>query len=221
VIAVALETSTRAASAAVAAGELRLERALAGERAHASDLLPSLQALLCEAGAGPREVTAVLVGTGPGSYTGLRVGVATALGIARGAGSSLRGVPSCEALLYAELAPGEVGTFLVDARSGELYVAAYRRVVDELEVLLSPRVATPSELAALLPSSGPIFGDEAAALAARLADDARARLRPNITPRASAVLDLGLRRLETLGPEDPRGVRPLYLRPFAAKVRKR
>lgn len=218
---VALETSTRAASAAVATDVFRGERALVAERAHASDLLPALDALLAEARARPQSVTAVLVGTGPGSYTGLRVGIATALGIARGTGAALRGVPSAEALAFAELSPGETCCVLLDARSNELYLAAYHREEDDVTIVLPPRVTTADELPALLPSEGPIFGDETAADAARLAGHARARMRTDRAPRASAVLELGARRLERMGPDPPEGVRPLYLRPFAAKRRAR
>jgi phosphoglucosamine mutase len=71
-LAVALETSTRAPSLAVRLGEVTLEAELASARAHASDLLPTLERLLGELGASPRDIAAVVVGTGPGSYTGLR-----------------------------------------------------------------------------------------------------------------------------------------------------
>ena len=53
---------------------------LGGERPHACDLLPALEQLLARLGAAPADLATILVGTGPGSYTGLRVGVATALG---------------------------------------------------------------------------------------------------------------------------------------------
>ncbi|MDE0893035.1 MAG: tRNA (adenosine(37)-N6)-threonylcarbamoyltransferase complex dimerization subunit type 1 TsaB, partial [Planctomycetota bacterium] len=82
---VALESSTRSPSIAVYLdGELHFE-ALDGDRPHASDLLPRLDAILGSLKISPRDITHVAVGTGPGSYTGLRVGIATAQGIARAA----------------------------------------------------------------------------------------------------------------------------------------
>ena len=217
---VALETSARASSVAVRAGDGELETALEAGRAHASDLLPALDRMLRELGAAPSEVAAVLVGTGPGSYTGLRVGIATALGLALGSGASLRGVPSGETLAFGELAPGDEGTVLLDARAGEMYLAQYRRTEDEIEVVRAPCVIRPEDALAALPASGPIFGDEAAAVAARFGASERSRLRLDVRPRASALLALGAARLERLGPQAPGEIRPLYLRSFPVRPRR-
>ncbi len=220
-ILVALETSASSASVAVRSGERELEVALETGRAHASDLLPALDRILRELGAAPREIGAVLVGTGPGSYTGLRVGIATALGLARGSGAALRGVPSGETLSFGELAPGEEATVLLDARSGEVYFAHYRRTEDEVLVLRAPCVLRPAEVLAALPPSGLIFGDASAADAAGFAAAEKARLRTSAVPRARTLLALGSSRLERLGSQAPSQIAPLYLRPFAAKPRRR
>src|SRR5690606_814818 len=143
-LAVALETSTRRPSVAVRAGARVLERELVGDRPHASDLLAVLAALLGELGARAGDIRRELVGLGPGSYTGLRVGVAAALGLARGADAALRGVPSGEALAFARLAPGERCVQLLDARQGELYFARYERTPDGVLTLDGPRVVRPS-----------------------------------------------------------------------------
>jgi tRNA threonylcarbamoyladenosine biosynthesis protein TsaB len=218
---VALETSARPASVAVESRGRVLEVVLDPARAHASDLLPALDRLLREAGVPPREVRAVLVGTGPGSYTGLRVGVATALGIARASGAALRGVPSGETVAWAELGEGEVASVLSDARSGELYLAAYARLAAEVEVLLAPRALPPAVARAALLDRGPVFADATSADAAGLTPAQRARVRTGVAPRAGALLALGSRRLVALGPQRPEEVAPLYLRPFAAKARRR
>jgi tRNA threonylcarbamoyladenosine biosynthesis protein TsaB len=217
-LAVALETSTRAPSVAVrrANGEVH-SRSLAGERMHAGDLLPTLAELLAELGVHARDITAVLVGTGPGSYTGLRVGIAAALGLARGAGAALRGVPSGETLAWEHCAPGERCVHLLDARQGELYYAEYERTADEVRVLDGPRVTRVLEL----PPKVPILGDATVADAARLSPADRARLDPTATPSSSALLHLGLRRLARHGPCAPANLRPLYLRPFRGIERRR
>ena len=216
---VALETSSTAPSVAAGRGPLILERGL-GTRPHASDLLPELELLLQELGARPADIAAVLVGTGPGSYTGLRVGVATALGLARGTGALLLGLPSGEALAWSALQPGEVALHLLDARAGELYLARYRRVAEHVEVLVPPCVVAPAGVAAHLAGNELILADEGAVSAAGL-DPADPRLRVGLTPRAAAVLELGIRRLEREGPHAPASVEPLYLRAFAAKQRRR
>jgi tRNA threonylcarbamoyladenosine biosynthesis protein TsaB len=218
---VALETSSRSPTVAVRAGDAMLEARLESARAHASDLVPALDRMLKELGATAAEITAVLVGTGPGSYTGLRVGIATALGIARGCCAALRGVPSGETLCYGELEPGEEAVVLLDARAGEIYFAHYRRREDEVEVLRPPCVLRPDEVATALPETVSIFGDETAARAAGLVSSARARIRAPALPRAQALLALGSLRLERLGAHAPSEVVPLYLRPFAVRQGRR
>lgn len=212
----ALETSARGPSVAVRLGAREIEVELEPARAHAGDLLPALDRTLRELGASPGEVTAVLVGTGPGSYTGLRVGIATALGIARGAGAVLRGVPSGETLCFGELEPGEEASVLLDARAGELYFAHYRRTETEVEVVCAPCVLLPAEIDATLPAAGPIFGD-----AASLVPQAKQRFRTGAVPRARALLALGADRIRRLGGQSPAEVAPLYLRPFAVSRRRR
>ncbi len=214
----AIETSSKRGSAAVRIGGCVRETLLAGERAHASDLLPQLDRIAREAGVerrlGTLVLDAVVVGTGPGSYTGLRVGMATALGLARATGAVLRGVPSVEALAFAELSVGEEGAIALDARAGRFYFARYRRTKDDVETLVAPSAVTAEELRRLLLRPGPILGDEAVGRAAELTDDALARLRTDVRPRAGAALTLGLRRLETLGPDPVEELAPLYLRAF-------
>jgi tRNA threonylcarbamoyladenosine biosynthesis protein TsaB len=222
-IIVALETSARAASVAVRAGEREKDLALELGRAHASDLLPAIDGLVLELGGAPREIGLVLVGTGPGSYTGLRVGIATALGLVRGCGARIRGVPSGEALCFGELEPGQEASVLLDARAGEIYFAHYRRSASEVEVLREPCVLRPDEVPRSLPDRGPIFADAGAVAVAALGlpDEARKRVRLDAAPRASALLALGTARVERSGGQDPSEVRPLYLRAFAVKARRR
>jgi tRNA threonylcarbamoyladenosine biosynthesis protein TsaB len=221
-IEVALETSTRRPSVAARRGERLLEQQLDRDGSHASDLLPALERLLAELDAQPADIRRVLVGIGPGSYTGLRVGVATAQGLARGTGGTLTGVPSGEALAFAECGPEEEIVQLLDARSRELYFAHYARRGTELHVLAEPRVITADQLGELLPPAIRILGDATCADAAQLDDEARTRLTVDLVPSAAAVLQLGATRLAA-GAEQiaPEAVLPLYLRPFAAKVRKR
>jgi len=219
--AVALETSSRRPSVAVSAAALVRERALAAERAHASDLLPALDLLLNELGVPPSAIEQVIVGTGPGSYTGLRAGIATALGLARASGAALRGVPSLEALAWGELAPGEACSVLLDARAGELYFASYRREADEVTALQAPRVVPVAEMDAVLERGATLFADEGAAALVRAAGRGDVNLVEGIVPRARALLELGLRQLARHGPQDPREIEPLYLRAFAARARRR
>lgn len=211
----ALETSSRRGSVAVRVGDELAQEELASSKRHATDLVPTLDALLARLGARPRDVEAVLVGTGPGSYTGTRVAVATALGISRGSGARLRGVPSFDALAWEALAAGGEAALLQDARAGALYFAHYRRGGDTLEVVVPPCLVAPADLR--LPDGCPILADEAAADAAGLDGTARSRVRGGAVPTARGVLELGELRLEQSGPESPDAVRPLYLRAFGER----
>src|SRR5262245_14853132 len=112
---------------------VEVETVLDKDRSHASDLIPALDRMLKEIRARPSQIGAVLVGTGPGSYTGLRVGIAIALGLSHAAGAAIRGVCSFETLAWAETKPGEECVVLLDARQDELYLARYRRTKDEVE----------------------------------------------------------------------------------------
>lgn len=218
---VALETSSRRPSVAARLDDRLISRELASERAHASDLVPALDELLRELGVGPEHLAGLIVGTGPGSYTGLRVGIATAFGLARASGAALRGVPSGEALAFGELAPDEEGSHLLDARQEGFYFARYRRERDEVRVLEAPRVLGRAELAAALGGPGTLF-TEAALLESDLLDPAaRERARMGVVPNARALLELGAARLERLGGQAPESIEPLYLRAFAAKPRRR
>jgi len=220
-ISVALETSTRTASVAIRGGGDVRSAALSGERAHASDLLPVLERLLAEVGARPRDLGLVVIGTGPGSYTGLRVGVATAIGLVRGTGAQLVAVPSTECLAFGELAPGEEAVVLLNARSDQLYLAHYRRTEDGVETRRAPCVTDVAGLAELLPERTRILGDATVAGAAELSAAQQELLSTTATPHASHLLALGERRLQDGQVTSVARVAPLYLRPFAAKHRRR
>ena len=216
----AIETSTRSPSVALSASGRVQHADLSGQRRHASDLLPALAALLEAEGLEPRELDAIAVGIGPGSYTGLRVGCATALGLARGTGAKLCGVPSTEALVFAGLTPGQEAGVLIDARAGEVYFAHYRRVEHDVEVVAAPCVVARAELAPRLPRGLPLFADQAA-LAAGAVEARAGDVIAAAQPSAVAVLALAQRRLEQGGAHTPEQVQPLYLRAFAAVARKR
>ncbi len=99
------------------------ERTLTDAFAHAEQLMPLVRGALADAGHRLPDVTAVVTGLGPGPFTGLRVGIATAAALADGLGVPAHGVGS-----HAGLAAGLPGTVLVvtDARRREVYVSVHR-----------------------------------------------------------------------------------------------
>ncbi len=220
-IGVALETSTRRGSVALVLGQRVLEAKLTEGRSHAADLLPELARLAQEAGlerAGDvLRLDFVVVGTGPGSYTGLRVGIATALGLARATRARVLGIPSVEALAFAELAPGEEGSIVLDARAGRFYFAHYKREDHEVRALVPPSALRPAEVQEQLRRRGPILADRAVLEALGTSASMRERLRGAV-PSARALLELGLSRIAH-GCLPVGDLEPLYLMPAPGDAR--
>lgn len=97
------------------------------ERSHIQRLLPELERLFEKAGAAPAALEGIVVGVGPGSYTGLRVGLAAAQGLARGLGVPLVGGDTLAALAARGLATGQTGIAALEARRSNVYAAVFRR----------------------------------------------------------------------------------------------
>ena len=143
------------------------------ENAHEASLQPLIERVLSEAGWSARQLDRIAVGTGPGSFTGLRVGIALAHGIAEGLEIPLVGVGSLQAMAWAA-PPGDERTRVpvIDARRGELFLAAYSAAGREL---LPPQVVANAEAAAqlvrLLPGGALLLGRAAAPLWASFEHD--------------------------------------------------
>lgn len=126
----------------------------AAPRAAMSRLLPSLREMLEVSGVSISEIGAVVVGRGPGSFTGVRIGVATAKGLARGLGVPLYGVGTQDAVARRlEGHAGLVGV-LGDAMRGEVYPALFRCGGGRCERLSEDRVCAPEEAAREWAASG-------------------------------------------------------------------
>ena len=127
-----IETSTSLCSAALAEdGRIVASRESSGTREHAALTAPFVKALLDERGLKVKDCSAVCVGRGPGSYTGLRVGVSTAKGLCFGAGIPLLSVGTLETLCRQAIEEGLLPEGcrhivpMVDARRMEVYTAVF------------------------------------------------------------------------------------------------
>lgn len=214
----ALDTATSTVTAAVLHdGRVLAEAVETDHRRHAELLAPAVQRVLAEAGVTPRDLAAVVVGTGPGPFTGLRVGLVTARVLARLHDVPVHGVCSLDVLAHQAVEAGveaDHGHFLVatDARRREVYWATYALRGDTAERLDGPGVSRPADLApdlAALPAvgRGPVLYPDHLRLAR-----VRGAGEPPLDVRAGALARLAERALATgddtvLGPPEP-----LYLR---------
>lgn len=144
----ALDTSSAASAAVVADDGRTLATRSSGEpRRHAELLTPLIEQVLVEAGVARTELSAIVVGTGPAPFTGLRVGLVTARTLGLALGIPVHGVSSLDALALAAHPEGRDVLVVTDARRKEVYWARYRAVVDSVELVDGPGVDTPAVVA--------------------------------------------------------------------------
>ena len=208
-----IDTSTVTLSVAM----LR-DGAVAGQRTdqverNRTGLLTVIDALFADVGLSPSDIDAVAVGAGPGSFTGLRIGMATAKGIAFAIGRPLWAVSSLAALAHAALAPDDAGTVVavLDARRGEVYAGAYRRVGASVILVGEEHVFAPARATTLAPDAR--YTGDAAAVHPELAALAGSW---GTTPTARAVAELAIAGHHT---DVLVGGVPTYVRPSEAEVK--
>lgn len=227
-IVLAFDTATRATAVALAGAggtgeaiEARDDPPPGARPSHASRLLPLAAELLDRSRIGWHEVDRIAVGVGPGTFTGLRIGVATARALAQALGAELVGVSTLQSLAAgARDAAGEHPVLAVlDARRGEVFAAGWR----DDATLLEPRACRPETLVETVERL------EAAPLAV---GDGAVEFR-EVLERSGAVIpadDSELHRVSagnhcriarTLQPAVPEAVRPEYLRLPDAEVARR
>jgi tRNA threonylcarbamoyladenosine biosynthesis protein TsaB len=229
----ALDTTTRAGSVAFVDDDCIVdERSGDASRTHAQRLPGELVALLDANGLAWPDVDLFAVGSGPGSFTGLRIGIATVQGLAFVRGRRMVGVPALEALAHLaslDVPAGALVAAWMDAHRREVFAAVYRvmdapaftpeRLVEVEGPTVGEPVATLARWAAELTASPAVFVGDGAAM---YADDiARAVpsacvLRPPLLAGAIGRLAIArARRAETI---DPAGVHPLYVRRPDAEI---
>lgn len=195
-------------------GDCRTAPIPAGE-ARARSLAALLRSLLVEAGLAPRDLDAVACGVGPGSFTGIRIGVATAGAFAYAAG--LPAIPVCSFDGMAENAPEDAFEVLVavDARRGRVFARPYRGEGGR-RVGAGPCVhAPPPQVASGLGPEAFVLGDAFS----RYADAFRAfRGSADAPPRPDVVARIAAERFARGERPDPLALRPLYLRPSEPEI---
>ncbi len=218
----ALETSTEACSAALLLDDHVIERYQWAPRGHANLILPMLDAVLAEAGLSLGQLDALAVGRGPGAFTGVRIAIAVAQGIAFATGLPVAPISTLAAIAWETGRRQGVDRIAValDARLEEVYWGTYRAAADGGVLLLGEeRVCSPEQ--ASLPEVGEWVGagNGWALYADCLSRPALKTWWSDYGPTAEAVARLGAlayRQGRLVGAEQ---VLPVYLRDEVVKQR--
>ncbi len=190
---------------------------------HGAAIPGAVDELLSAAGLAIGELGGIAVGTGPGSFTGLRIGLSYAKGIAMATRCALVGVPSFDAMALAALErdntdPGRLVCVVADARRGEVYAALYRVVADGLEKLSEELVITLDHLASRVTEDVTFVfvGDQKAKEAAALAQSRGYRVALSETGipdlRGVCVAAIGGARFARGDTDRADSLEPLYIR---------
>ncbi|MFP4171314.1 MAG: tRNA (adenosine(37)-N6)-threonylcarbamoyltransferase complex dimerization subunit type 1 TsaB [Candidatus Hydrogenedentota bacterium] len=217
----ATDTSTDILTVAVCDEEAVLaELAVHAPRTHSERLLRTADNLLAQAGLSLAELDALAVGIGPGSFTGLRIGIAAWKGLALGAGLPLVGVPTLDALARLHAEADRPVCPVLDARMGEVFYSIHDPGAQGMSRRFGPAVGPVSELIARIDGPVLLAGDGAIRYRETLAaglPEARFAAPLQNHARAAAVAFEGLRLLEAGNPGDAGAVRPVYLRKSQAE----
>jgi len=221
-----LETATGVCSVALSEGERLLSiRTSKEEREHAAMLAVYIQEVLSGAGMHMREIDAVVVSKGPGSYTGLRIGIATAKGICFTMNKPLIAIETPLAMASAyldeyknELPADAVLVPVIDARRMEVYGATLDVQLQYIEGIRAEVLTGDSFIRK---QKGPhfIFGDAAAKCAEVFKSESYVKVDTSFNLSAQGLLYPGLLAFSQKKFEDIAYFEPYYLKEFVAKVK--
>jgi tRNA threonylcarbamoyladenosine biosynthesis protein TsaB len=206
-----IDTSTRYASVAVSHGiDVVVERTWCAERNHSVELIPQIRMIMKEAGAVPPDLDAVYVASGPGGFSALRIGMATAKSIAMSLRVPLVAVGTLEIEMAPHLPSDLPVCAILDGGGDRLYAGWLETVTETFGVL------TVEELIELTSERTVFCGEAAAAVEPSLSEhlgelaDVRAIEPP--TRGGGTLAALGFARLQAGQIDDPDTLEPLYMR---------
>lgn len=219
----AVETATARQSVAILENDtIVAQRDQDAEGAHGALLLPAIDGLLSQCGWRLRNLDGLACSIGPGSFTGIRVGMATCLGLRAATGLPLVLVPTLEAMAWNVRTTSLPICPVLTSRKGEIYWALFRWTAEErLDRVLSEQVGPPNRLAHSLIEETMIFGSGWVAMESEI----RAALSVSVMagpesatmPSAVHVAQIGLKRLRQ-GEIAGDVVTPLYVQRAEAEV---
>ena len=212
----ALDTATEACSVALLSGDEFISRSAEGGRSHAQQVLEMVEAVLAEAEGSLSMLDGIAASIGPGAFTGVRISVAVAQGLAFGAGLRVVPVSTLEALaLQTVQSGGRLALACLDARMGEVYWGCFAADLARGLIASCPASVGPPE-SVVLPAPGAYRGiGRGFGAYPALAALPGLKLDPKDTtalPNAREFARLGALRLQRDEGMDPADLSPLYLR---------
>ncbi len=184
---------------------------------HVENLVPTIQSVLSQASLATGDIDLIVCAKGPGSFTGLRIGLSTAKGLSLASGCSLITIPTLDAYAYRFCTVPGVVLPVIDARKGRIYTAVYENGIRQSDYLDIP----PSDVPDLIETRGaPIT---LTGTSSRLLGEIRNTLKGAeadpcpMTGRSEAFIALGKKLFEENGP-DPDDAGPLYIRKSDAEL---
>jgi tRNA threonylcarbamoyladenosine biosynthesis protein TsaB len=222
VLILGIETATQQVSVAMGGheGVIGLVEIARGRR-HAETLVPAIDFLCSQADIGLDEIGLVAVDIGPGLFTGMRVGLATAKALAQALRVPMIGISSLDLLAFPHRRSDRVVVPVVDARKGEVFYAMYRQVPGGLQQVAPPRAAPVDELVAdLLARSQETLcvGDGALRYRNEIRDGYHCEFADEAHPSAAPLVQLAHARALREEWSNPSEIQPLYLRPPDAEI---
>ncbi len=212
----AIETSTPASSVALAESRTVVATASRVDRTgHSSFLVPAIDFCFDQAGWTPSDLDAVVVDVGPGLYTGIRVGLATAQALAAAVGVPIVPGSSLDAIAVRAATGRRHIWSVVDVRRGEFAVASYRPVPRGVVKDGSPELVSPDEFKAMLdsdPEEGLLVGDVPALPESTFRGLHRVKVGRPQYPSAEALVEVTASVVDRGEAPHPDEIRPLYLR---------
>ncbi|MHC5037202.1 MAG: tRNA (adenosine(37)-N6)-threonylcarbamoyltransferase complex dimerization subunit type 1 TsaB [Planctomycetota bacterium] len=218
---IGIETAGKTGSVGAAWEGGKRERVFPHGNSHGRDLAPEMQTLVTELEWDLAGIDLIAVGVGPGSYTGLRIGMAFAKALALALEKPLVGVSTFEAMVQQGPEGEKVLAPVLDARWGQMYTAAFRWEGDAWRRVVEEAVGPPEKMAANMPEGVCFFGPGVPEFSDIL------KPRGSISPagpwdraRADEVAVLGGGQFRAQGAGDPDRLQPMYLRPTQAEVKR-
>lgn len=212
---VAIDTATKTASLAIHDGfRVRVEQTWEAARRHTRELSPRLAASMAQLDIPPRRLSGVAVVTGPGSFTGLRIGMSVAKGLAVAQNLPLIGVPTLDVVAAAQGRDRRRLGAVLEAGRGRISVGFYRWRFGGWQVEDEPKLTTWSHLAEEIAEPTLFCGEVdkiGAETISRLGERAVLLPAAHRLRRAGFLAELGWQRLNRGETDDPAALTPIYL----------